>query len=136
MSTAQLPNEHTLTVAFEQLPCLLEGDTDLVRRGAFFDSRFQVRIGNVPFDVVVVAGRIASLERGPFVMRTWRFAVRGSAEAWRQFWKPIPDPGWHDLFALSKRGVLMIEGDLHPLMSNLQYIKDLLALPRRLGGEH
>ena len=44
----------------------------------------------------------------------------------------MPEPGWHDLFALTKRGAAAIEGDLRPLLQNLQYFKDLLALPRRL----
>lgn len=118
---------------FARLPALLEDDPDLVRRGAFFDSRFQVRIGDVPFDIVIAAGRIAAFERGPFVMRTWRFAVRGTADAWTRHWHPMPDPGWHDLFAMTKRGFMTIEGDLHPLMANLQYVKDLLALPRHAG---
>jgi hypothetical protein len=124
-----------LVASFERLPRLLERDADLIRRGAFFDCRFQVQIGDLPFNLVVVAGRIASFERGPFVMPTWRFAVRGTIEAWREFWRPVPSPGWQDLFALSKRGVLTLEGDLHPLMSNLQYVKDLLALPRGSGSE-
>ena len=42
----------------------------------------------------------------------------------------MPDPGWHDLFALTKRGAASMEGDLRPLLQNLQYFKDLLALPR------
>jgi len=133
--TAQA-SDADLAKTFERLPRLLEADGDLIRRGACFNARFQVRIGDVPFDVIVADGRIVSFERGPFVMRTWQFAVRGTADAWRQFWKPVPAPGWHDLFALSKRGVLTLEGDLHPLMSNLQYVKDLLALPRRTGVEH
>jgi hypothetical protein len=129
------PDSERLAAAFERLPRLLESDPDLVRRGALFDARFQVGIGAVPFDVVIAAGRIASLERGPFVMRGWRFAVRGTAEAWERFWMPVPPPGWHDLFALSKRGVMVLEGDLQPLMANLQYVKDLLALPRYASPE-
>ena len=89
-----------LATAFEQLPRLLADDSDLVRRGAFFDARFAVGIGAIPFDVVVAAGKVTSLERGPFVMRSWRFAVRGTAEAWGRLWQPVPDPGWHDLSAL------------------------------------
>jgi hypothetical protein len=34
-------------------------------------------------------------------------------------------------FALFKRGKLRIEGDLHPFMTNLLYIKDVLAAPRK-----
>ena len=32
----------------------------------------------------------------------------------------------------SKRGAASFEGDLRPLLQNLQFFKDLLALPRRL----
>jgi len=41
-------------------------------------------------------------------------------------------PGWHDLFALTKRGAASMEGDLRPFLQYLQYFKDLLALPRLL----
>lgn len=124
-----------LAAAFEQLPRLLEGEPGLIRRGAFFDARFQVGIGAVPFDMAVADGRIISLVRGPFVMSSWRFAVRGSAEGWSRLWQPVPDPGWHDLLALKKRGCVVLEGDLQPLMANLQYLKDLLVLPRRIFAE-
>jgi hypothetical protein len=36
------------------------------------------------------------------------------------------------LFALTKRGHMVLEGDLQPLMANLQYVKDLIVLPRRV----
>jgi hypothetical protein len=66
-------------------------------------------------------------------MRPWRFAVRGTAEAWSAWWAPIPLPGWHDMFALTKKGRMTLEGDLQPAMANLQYLKDLLVLPRQLS---
>ena len=135
MTPERQPDGERLAAVFERLPRLLESDADLIRRGGLFDARFQVGIGDVPFDVAVAAGRIVSFERGPFVMRGWRFAVRGTAEAWQRFWMPVPPPGWHDLFALSKRGVMVLEGDLQPLMANLQYVKDLLALPRGASPE-
>ena len=68
-------------------------------------------------------------------MRSTAFSIRATDEAWQQHWQPVPAPGWHDLFALTKRGAASIEGDLRPLLQNLQYFKDLLALPRRLPEE-
>ena len=41
----------------------------------------------------------------------------------------MPAPGYHDVFAMAKAGHARIEGDLVPLMANLRYVKDLLALP-------
>jgi hypothetical protein len=118
----------------ESLPELVNGDPVLVRRGRFLSTRFLVEVGENEYLVDVREGRIDRVERGPFVMPSWRFALRGSADAWHRFWQKIPPPGYHDLFALSKRGLIAIEGDLHPLMANLFYIKDVLAAPRRLGG--
>ena len=47
----------------------------------------------------------------------------------------MPPPHFHDLFALAKRGEFRIEGDFYPLMSNLLYLKAVLAAPRRLARE-
>lgn len=127
--------ESRLAALFERIPKLLAADPDLLRRGAWFDARFQVAIGSIPFDITITGGRLISLERGPLLMRSWRFAIRGTAEAWRRHWQPVPEAGWHDLFALSKRGALLMEGDLWPLVANLQFVKDLVALPRRIGSE-
>ena len=118
----------------ENLPELVNGDAALVRRGRFLSTCFLVAVGEIEYLVDVREGRIDRVVRGPFVMPSWRFALRGSADAWRRFWQKTPPPGYHDLFALSKRGLLVIEGDLHPLMANLSYMKDVLAAPRRLAG--
>jgi len=118
----------------ESLPELVNDDPVLLRRGRFLSTRFLVGIGETEYLVDVREGRIERVARGPFVMPSWCFALRGGADAWSQFWKKIPPPGYHDLFALDKRGLLTIEGDLHPLMANLFYIKGVLAAPRRLGG--
>jgi hypothetical protein len=117
----------------ERLPELVNGDPVLLRRGRFLSTRFLVGVGETEYLVDVREGRIERVERGPFVMPSWRFALRGSAEAWSKFWQSVPPPGYHDVFALSKRGLLAIEGDLHPLMANILYLKAVLAAPRRLG---
>lgn len=118
----------------ESLPDLVNGDAVLRRRGRFLSTRFMVGVGDAQYLVHVHEGRIERVERGPFVMPSWTFALRGRAEAWTEFWQAVPKPGFHDLFALAKGGHIAIEGDLQPLMANLFYIKDLLAAPRRLAG--
>ena len=118
--------------AFARLPELADADEGLAHRGRHLTTECLCEIGAVPFFASIAAGRLTALERGPQLMRPWRFAVRASAPAWLAFWRPLPEPGWHDLFALTKRGEARLEGDLYPLMANLQYFKDLLALPRRL----
>lgn len=120
----------------ETLPALVNGDPVLLRRGRFLSTKFLVGIGETEYLVTVHEGRIERVEHGPFVMPSWCFALRGGAEAWSKFWQETPPPGYHDVFALAKRGLVTIEGDLHPLMANLLYLKDVLAAPRRLGGRN
>jgi hypothetical protein len=115
------------------LPGLVNGDAWLVHRGRFLGADLMIEVGGAPFHIAIEEGRIVRLDRGPLLMRPWRFAIRGDAEGWRQFWKPIPPPPFHDIFALTKHAGFRIEGDLHPFMANLLYFKDVLAAPRRLA---
>jgi hypothetical protein len=114
----------------ERLPEWVNTDAALVRRGRYFSATFLVEVGETSWLVSVHAGRVERVERGPFLMREWAFAIRGSADAWRRYWEPVPPPGFHDLFALTKGGHARVEGDLQPLMANLRYVKDILTLPR------
>jgi pimeloyl-ACP methyl ester carboxylesterase len=119
-----------MALMFERLPDLVNANADLVRRGRFLTVTFLVTSGETHYLVRVVEGRIERVERGPFLMRDWRFAIRASAEAWQKFWAPVPDAGYHDIFAMAKVGHATVEGDLLPLMQNLRYVTDLLAAPR------
>jgi hypothetical protein len=119
----------------EALPALVDADPGLVRRGRFLSVTFLLGVGDTSYLVRVAEGRIARVERGPFLLRPWSFAIHASAEAWRQFWAPVPAPGYHDLFAMTRIGAARIEGELYPLMAHLRYVKDVLALPRRPTGE-
>jgi hypothetical protein len=116
---------------FARLPQLLAADSDLLRRGHWLTVDCRVDIGDEPFFLSIRDGALSAFEHGARLMRSTAFAFRASDEAWSGYWKPVPDPGWHDLFALTKRGVASIDGDLRPFLQNLQYFKDLLALPRK-----
>lgn len=117
---------------FARLPYLLSADDDLRRRGRWLTVECRIDIGSEPFHLTLSDGALTTLDRGPRLMHSTVFTVRGTDEAWRKYWEPVPAPGWHDLFALTKRGAASFEGDLRPLLQNLQFFKDLLALPRRL----
>ena len=114
----------------ELLEKLVNADERLVWKGRYVDTSFLVEVGDTSYLVKVSEGRIASVRRGPFVMPSWTFALRASQETWNQFWLPVPPPGSNDLFALIKRRVLRVEGDVHPFMANLLYFKGVMAALR------
>lgn len=120
---------------FERLPELVNDNAALVHRGRFLSVDLLLQDGEETYHVRIRDGRIDGVERGPLLMRPWRFAIRAEAEAWRAFWEPMPRPGYHDVFAMCKLGVASVEGDLQPLMANLRYVKEVLAAPRAKAGE-
>jgi hypothetical protein len=120
-----------IAAVLDQLAELVNADAALVRRGRYLTTTFLVETGSTAWLVSVHEGRVTRVERGPFLLRAWSFAVRASEEAWRRFWEPVPAAGWHDLFAMTKGGHATVEGDLRTLMANLRYVKDALAKPRR-----
>ena len=115
-----------------RLPALVNQDTALIRRGRWLSNVFLVEAGTTQFLVHVEKGRLLKVEHGPFVMPSWSFAVRASESVWQRFWQPLPAPGDNDIFALRKTGEMSVEGNLQPLMANLIYIKQILAMPRLL----
>src|SRR5262245_33195202 len=99
---------------FARLPDLLAADADLRRRGRLLSVDCRVDVGSEPFFLAIRDGALTDLERGARLMHSTAFALRASDEAWTQHWKPVPEPGWHDLLALTKRGAASIDGDLRP----------------------
>jgi hypothetical protein len=118
----------------ERIAELVNSDANLVRRGRFLSTTFMLQIGEQGYLVKIIEGRIVSVTPGPFVTPNYSFALRAPRDEWEQFWQELPTPGHNDIFALFKRGKLTIEGDLHPFMANLLYIKDVLAKPRQLAA--
>ena len=125
--------DEEVAAAFERLPALVNGDIPLVRRGRFLTTTFLIGAGDLSLLATVREGAIADVTVSPPPMRSWRFAVRAGADAWRRFWQAVPEPGYHDLLAMTRFGAARIEGDLHPLMANLRYVKEVLEAPRRAG---
>jgi hypothetical protein len=127
--------EVRIALEFSRLADSCKFADDLANRGRFLTT--ECLIGSLvnPVHLTICAGRVVAAATEPALMRSWRFAYRATPQAWAEYWRPIPRPGWHDLLALTKRGAAKLEGDLHPFLSNLQFFKDLLALPRgHFGG--
>lgn len=119
-----------------QLPAAVNDDPVLLRLGRYCSTEFLLAADDVECHLTVDRGRLGEVVDGPFKMRSWAFAIRADAESWREFWSPFPSVGYNDIFAMTRYGHACIDGDIGPLLDNLRYIKEVLALPRgRAGGE-
>jgi hypothetical protein len=99
-------------------------------RGRTLTADCVIQIGTTPFLLKLDKGRIRECTRTLPLLCTRDFTIKGSTAAWEALWMQFPPAGWHDLFALVKRGEMSIEGDMQQVMAHLQFIKDILALPR------
>ncbi len=102
----------------------------LVQAGRRASFTFLLEIGERPFLVELDRGQVAAVEEGPFVMRSWSFALRASAGTWRKFARRYPEPGFHDIFAMNRFGHCRIEGDIDVLLAHLGYVKAVLSCLR------
>jgi hypothetical protein len=119
----------------EHLAECVNGDPNLVRRGKSVTTTFLIAIDTADHLVDVTEGKIVSITRGPFITPNYSFALRASRDSWEKLWSERPLPGFTDIFALVKKKLLRIEGDLHPFMSNLLYFKGVLAAARSTQKE-
>ncbi len=125
--------ERILADRFRQaIASAFASDSDLLRRGAQVNSCCLIEIGSEQLVLTIRNGR-PTIDERVHLLGSWEFAIRAGVDAWFALWQPVPKAGWHDLFALTKRGAMRIEGSLQPFMAHLQYFKDLVTLPRERG---
>jgi hypothetical protein len=114
----------------DNLTARVNADANLVRRGRHVNTTFLIQIDNADHLVSIAEGKITGIKSGPFITPNYSFALRAARDSWDKLWSPVPIPGYTDIFALVKKKLLRIEGDLHPFMSNLLYFKGVLAAER------
>lgn len=97
------------------------------------DLTLLVQFGRVGLLTHIRQGKVAQVVdiAGLPPLASFDFSIKAGADAWNRFWQAVPRAGSHDIFALARNGDMTIEGNLHPFMANLQYVKDLLAVGRR-----
>jgi hypothetical protein len=112
---------------FDDLASRVNGDAALVRRGRHVNVAMLLEAGDESVLVRIRDGAVTAVERNPKLMPDWTFALRAPREAWERFLAARPEPGFTDIFALQRKKLLRVEGNLHPFMANLLYFKGALA---------
>ena len=119
---------------FHDLAERVNGDAALVERGRYVTCAMLIEADDERHLVRIRDGSVIEVKTAGLLMSNFTFALRAPREAWEKFLAPKPPPGFTDIFALQRRKLLRVEGDLHPFMANLRYFKDVLASARRKEG--
>ena len=122
----------TVDLILKQIVQRVNDDDALVRRGRYVNLTFQLGIDADDYLLMVKEGRITNAAARILATETGVFSIRAQLPHWQKFWQPVPPRDYQDLFSMLPKQYATIDGDVLPLMQNLQYFKDVLACGREL----
>ena len=108
----------------------VNSNQQLVKRGNWVTLTFTFGIEDTDLLIDIVYGKINSIKKRTLLTESGIFRIHGSNECWEKHWLKIPPRDFHDIFSMLAKKIITIDGDLLPLMQNLQYFKDLIASNR------
>ena len=101
-----------------------------MRRGRWINLTFTLGVDDIDYLITIQQGKIVDITQRKLQTIAGRFSIRADAESWRKHWQKIPQRDYHDIFAMLAKDIVNIDGDLMPLMQNLQYFKDVISKNR------
>jgi hypothetical protein len=109
-------------------------DPEVQAHGKYFTCSYLLDMADHSFVVQVSRGQIVdvSIDPGPLDV-PYEFAIRASADTWRHFGVPTPEPMYHGIWAASFQRDMKLEGDILVLMQNLRCITRQIELLRVVG---
>jgi len=78
-------------------------------------------------------GKVKNINTNPGPLDAYDFALRASANTWKEFSQPMPKPMYHGIWSASFRKDLKIEGNHLILMKNLRNFTVQFELLRKSG---
>lgn len=110
-------------------------DPEIQAHGKYFTCSYLLDATEHTFVIEVVSGKVVNVavDPGPLDL-PYQFAIRASAQTWRGFARPVPEPMFHGIWAASFQRDMRLEGDLLVLMQNLRCITRQIELLRTVGS--
>lgn len=109
-------------------------DPEIQAHGKYFTCSYLLDMGDHIFVVRVVSGEVVdvAVDPGPLDL-PYQFAIRASAETWRNFGVPVPAPMYHGIWSATFQRDMRLEGDVLVLMQNLRCITRQIELLRTVS---
>jgi len=109
-------------------------DPEISAHGKYFTCSYLLDMETHTFVVQVERGKIVDIavDPGPLDV-SYQFAIKASANTWRNFGVPVPAPMYHGIWAASFQRDMKLEGDVLVLMQNLRCVTRQIELLRAVS---
>src|SRR6185503_9907456 len=109
-------------------------DPEIQAHGRYFTCSYLLDMTDHTFVVQLSRGRVVDIavDPGPLDV-SYQFAIRASADTWRNFGVPVPAPMYHGIWAASFQRDMKLEGDVLVLMQNLRCVTRQIELLRAVS---
>lgn len=106
----------------------INADMRLMHSGRYVNAIVHLQGGSFEELLVFSHGELRVVSES-LVMPNSTFRIWVDEQAWQQYLSATPIPGRNDIFALLRNQLATVEGDLQQFFANLQFFKDVLAVP-------
>lgn len=112
---------------------LTDNDETIQCMGKYYTCSFLYDMTDCKVIVEMHDGKVKNINTDPAPLDPYDFALRASAQTWREFARPVPKPMFHGIWAASFCEDLKLEGNLLVLMQNLRNFTVQFELLRKCG---
>ncbi len=112
---------------------LTDNDQTIAAMGKYYTCTFLWDMTDRKVIIEMHDGKVKNINIDPGPLDAYDFALRASAQSWREFSQPIPRPMFHGIWAASFREDLKIEGNHLIMMQNLRNFTVQFELLRKCG---
>jgi hypothetical protein len=110
-----------------------DSDATIAAMAKYFTCKYMWDMDDAKVIVEMKDGKVYAINIDPGPMDSYDFALRASAQTWREFSRPVPKPMYHGIYSASFRKDLKIEGNHLILMQNLRNFIVQFELLRKVG---
>ena len=112
---------------------LTNNDDTIGAMAKYYTCTFMFDMEKAKVIIEMHDGKVEKINTNPSPLDPYDFALRASANTWKEFGQPIPKPMYHGIWSASFLRDLKIEGNHLVLMKNLRNFTVQFELLRKTG---
>jgi pimeloyl-ACP methyl ester carboxylesterase len=135
VSSSSLPSAYFSEPWLKRVEARVNGDPELQVIGDWFTTAFSLTCGDTRWILRFERGKIVEIVQSPRLDVRCAFGFRASPEIWARFFAKVPEPLYHDFFAMLMRVPgFVLEGDTLVAMQNARALHRAMNVLRTVPG--